>query len=91
MAVKLVLAMMLVTIGGVSSVGGDVGWVPGPRVSPAVWVVISAVVPLVTIHIMVPGVSILLRVSVILHSLQQGVTRPPVIPIAPIIMHWPAT
>ena len=86
--------MMLVTIGGVSSVGGDVGWVPGPRVSPAVWVVISAVVPLVTlvtIHIMVPGVSILLRVSVVLHSLQQGVTRAPVIPIAPVIMHWPAT
>ena len=44
-----------------------------------------------TIHIMVPGVSILLRVSVVLHSLQQGVTRPPVIPIAPVIMHWPAT
>ena len=96
MAVKLVLVMMLVTIGGVgvSSVGGEVGRVPGPRVSPAVWVIISAVMPLVslvTIHIMVPGVTVMIRVSVVLHSLQQRVTWPPVIPIAPIIMHWPAT
>ena len=93
---KLVLVMMLVTIGGVgvSSVGGEVGRVPGPRVSPAVWVIISAVMPLVslvTIHIMVPGVTVMIRVSVILHSLQQRVTWPPVIPIAPIIMHWSAT
>ena len=93
---------MPVTIGGVgvASVGGEVGRVPRSGVSPAVRVVISAIVPLVplvtlvtlvTIHIMVAGVTVRIRVSVILHPLQQWVPRPPVVTIAPVIMHWPAT
>ena len=84
--------MMPVTIGGVgvASVGGEVGRVPRSGVSPAVGVVISAIVPLVTIHIMVAGVTVRIRVAVILHPLQQRVPRPPVITIAPVIMHWPA-
>ena len=97
--VILCVLMMLVTIGGVgvASVGGEVGRVPRSGVSPAVGVVISAIVPLVTlvplvtIHIMVAGVTVRIRVSVILHPLQQWVTRPPVVTIAPVIMHRPAT
>ena len=90
---KLVLMVMMppVTIGGVGV--ASVGWVAGPGVSgPGVGVVISAIVTLVTIHIMVPGVPMVrLRVPVVrLHPLHQWVTRPPVVSVA-IIVHRPAT
>ena len=103
-AVKLVLMMVMVTIlmwvtiGGVASVRG----VPGPGVSPpCLRVVISTIVTLmglvtngimmVTIHIMVSGVTVLFPVPSVLHALQKGVTWSPVISVAPAIMHWPAT